>query len=643
MTVVDKPYCAPVAQPMDLGFETIGNATVVVHDREPVLATDPWIEGSAYFGSWGLSHPVPPALADSILAAGAVWFSHGHPDHLNPASLPRFRDTRILLPDHVGGRIARDLTADGYRVEVLPDATWVRISDRVRVLCIADEGQDAVLLIDVGGRARREPQRRAGPRLGSAGEAGDQGLPSFVPHAPERVRRRRHDQFRRRRRSAPAQRGAAPSRARVRGRRRRRAHDRDVRRDALRALQLVPPLPAHRQRVGQRVDHAGRRVRAWASGPIASTLLPAFVRYDVPTGVVGRRSTRPRRPTSRSRPRSSATTGPSGSSAPTSIGLRGYFTGGRTAGPPSRPGRRPRRRRGARGGARWPRHRTVGHVRSPPRVVDARGRVGDLRRPPHRQLHDDHAARPVAELAPLSRVHAVGHQVRRQRTGAHRRRAAGLLRRVPPPPRARPRGCGPRSSSAPRTRSGLGSRPIRRCTSGRVRSTRGSRVRPSRSASGRARANRGGGGANAGRRARRRSGDVVAGRSSRSAAASASASPGATASAVPGVARATISGGPPWSVVTTGVPLASASTSTSPYDSGSTDGSASTSRSAMTSGMSSRGSRSCAPGVPATRAAEVGGVAVLTEDGTPDDHEARSSGRSGARPRRTHRAARRDP
>ncbi len=137
--------------PIDLGFETIGNATVVVHDREPVLATDPWVEGSAYFGSWGLSHPIPPAQAASIREAGAIWFSHGHPDHLNPASLPRFRDARILVPDHVGGRIADDLTRDGYRVEVLPDATWVRISDRVRVLCIADEGQDALLLIDVVG------------------------------------------------------------------------------------------------------------------------------------------------------------------------------------------------------------------------------------------------------------------------------------------------------------------------------------------------------------------------------------------------------------------------------------------------------------------------------------------------------------
>jgi len=36
----------------DIGFDTVGNATVIVHDGAPVLATDPWIVGSAYFGSW---------------------------------------------------------------------------------------------------------------------------------------------------------------------------------------------------------------------------------------------------------------------------------------------------------------------------------------------------------------------------------------------------------------------------------------------------------------------------------------------------------------------------------------------------------------------------------------------------------------
>jgi hypothetical protein len=136
---------------MDLGFETLGNATVVVHDDGPVLACDPWIRGGAYFGSWGLSHEIPPEQDAAVRASAAVWFSHGHPDHLNPASLPLFRDTQILLPHHVGGRVAADLRRDGYRVTVLPDAQWVPLSPRVRVLCLTDVLQDAVLLIDVGG------------------------------------------------------------------------------------------------------------------------------------------------------------------------------------------------------------------------------------------------------------------------------------------------------------------------------------------------------------------------------------------------------------------------------------------------------------------------------------------------------------
>ena len=54
-------FTHPTVLPVQLGFETIGNATVVVHDGEPVLATDPWVRGSAYFGSWGLSYEVPAA------------------------------------------------------------------------------------------------------------------------------------------------------------------------------------------------------------------------------------------------------------------------------------------------------------------------------------------------------------------------------------------------------------------------------------------------------------------------------------------------------------------------------------------------------------------------------------------------------
>lgn len=137
---------------MNVGFETIGNATIICHDGVPILATDPWIAGGAYFGSWGLSHEVPERQLEAIRSARHLWLSHGHPDHLNGDSLALLRDRQLLVPDHEGGRIHRDLVAQGFKVRVLPDRQWVVLSPRIRVMCIPDYNQDAVLLIDVNGR-----------------------------------------------------------------------------------------------------------------------------------------------------------------------------------------------------------------------------------------------------------------------------------------------------------------------------------------------------------------------------------------------------------------------------------------------------------------------------------------------------------
>ncbi len=134
-------------------FETIGNATIIAYEGDkPVLATDPWIQGSAYFGSWKLSHEIPQAQLDAIKSAKYVWFSHGHPDHINAESLLALSDRTILLPDHVGGRMKKDLTEQGLNVQVLPERTWVQLSEHIRVMCVSDYNQDALLLIDVNGR-----------------------------------------------------------------------------------------------------------------------------------------------------------------------------------------------------------------------------------------------------------------------------------------------------------------------------------------------------------------------------------------------------------------------------------------------------------------------------------------------------------
>jgi len=136
---------------MNLGFETCGNATLIVYDGGiPVLVTDPWILGAQYFGSWMLPYRFTPEQQAAFAAARHVWLSHGHPDHLNLESLEVFRDKTVLLPHHHGGRILKDLNAGGYQVHELASDSWLQISPQVRILCCPDWNQDAALLIALG-------------------------------------------------------------------------------------------------------------------------------------------------------------------------------------------------------------------------------------------------------------------------------------------------------------------------------------------------------------------------------------------------------------------------------------------------------------------------------------------------------------
>ena len=138
---------------MNTYFETIGNATVVCYDNaKPIFVTDPWISGGAYFGSWALSHEVPADIKQNILDCPFVWFSHGHPDHLNPDSMKFFKGKTILLADHVNGRINKDMTKLGYKTRVLPEREWVQLSDKIKIMVICDYFQDSIILIDVNGR-----------------------------------------------------------------------------------------------------------------------------------------------------------------------------------------------------------------------------------------------------------------------------------------------------------------------------------------------------------------------------------------------------------------------------------------------------------------------------------------------------------
>ena len=134
-----------------IGVQTIGNATLIAYDDKPIISTDPWLGANdyAYFGSWCLSYEIPIDIKSDILNSKYIFFSHGHPDHLNPDSLHNFKNNNIILGNHLGGRIYNDLKNQGFKVTILEEKKWINLSKNISVMSLSTKIQDTILLIKV--------------------------------------------------------------------------------------------------------------------------------------------------------------------------------------------------------------------------------------------------------------------------------------------------------------------------------------------------------------------------------------------------------------------------------------------------------------------------------------------------------------
>ena len=134
-----------------LGVQTIGNATLVAFDGLPILSTDPWMGGDhyAYFGSWHLPYDIPSNIRNEIINSEYIWFSHGHPDHINHDSLHLFKKNKILISQHFGSRIYNDLKEEGFKVSILKDREWKNLSKNISIMPIVTRTQDSILLVRV--------------------------------------------------------------------------------------------------------------------------------------------------------------------------------------------------------------------------------------------------------------------------------------------------------------------------------------------------------------------------------------------------------------------------------------------------------------------------------------------------------------
>lgn len=136
---------------MDINFETIGNATLVIYENNsPLIATDPWFDSdSAYFGSWRLSHKFPSHIRESIERSKYIFISHFHPDHLNLSSLRHCKNSTILLAQHYGSRVENELRNIGFKVITLPSSNWISIGNNTRIMLFNNEQQDSALIAEL--------------------------------------------------------------------------------------------------------------------------------------------------------------------------------------------------------------------------------------------------------------------------------------------------------------------------------------------------------------------------------------------------------------------------------------------------------------------------------------------------------------
>lgn len=132
-------------------IDYLNHASVLVGTDTVSLLSDPWFEGTAFSGGWGLRYANPDAL-ERAAEATHLWISHWHSDHLHPATLARLsqRNPRITVLANVSANFSmvERLRGAGFdQVVPLPERVPTEIAPGVTVERFPTAGIDNALLL----------------------------------------------------------------------------------------------------------------------------------------------------------------------------------------------------------------------------------------------------------------------------------------------------------------------------------------------------------------------------------------------------------------------------------------------------------------------------------------------------------------
>ncbi|MDQ4143634.1 MAG: MBL fold metallo-hydrolase [Actinomycetota bacterium] len=130
-------------------LRTLGHATLLLlEDGIPVVATDPWVIGSAYWRSWWLEKYPTDEEIDLVRNSRCLYVTHSHPDHFHWPSLRHIGTRPIALAKFPRHSMPDFLGSHGYEVTILDPWRWHGVTDEVRIASIPVPIDDSILVVD---------------------------------------------------------------------------------------------------------------------------------------------------------------------------------------------------------------------------------------------------------------------------------------------------------------------------------------------------------------------------------------------------------------------------------------------------------------------------------------------------------------
>lgn len=132
-------------------IKTLGHASFCLKDDSgsPILLTDPWLIGSAYWRSWWLQNYPTHSDIEYLKSTQYIYLTHEHPDHLHIPSIRLLgKKPQYICPNLPNTIFCDFLRQEGFNSRSIESYSWEKISQDVSILSIPTWNGDSLLLVD---------------------------------------------------------------------------------------------------------------------------------------------------------------------------------------------------------------------------------------------------------------------------------------------------------------------------------------------------------------------------------------------------------------------------------------------------------------------------------------------------------------